>query len=59
MQTLPVTIYAQTRVGISPDMNAVASIIIVAMIALVALLHIITGSGINVVAGAQKESNDG
>jgi ABC-type spermidine/putrescine transport system permease subunit II len=59
VQTLPVNIYAQTRVGVSPDINAVASIIVVAMIGFVALLQVITGSAVNVIAGARKEPSDG
>lgn len=59
VQTLPVSIYALTKVGISPDINAVATIIIVVMIGLVALLQVVTGSAVTVVAGARKDSENG
>jgi ABC-type spermidine/putrescine transport system permease subunit II len=59
VQTLPVNIYAQTRVGITPDINAVSSIIIVATVLLVLALQLVTGSAARVITGQQKDRTNG
>lgn len=55
VQTLPVNIYAQTRVGISPDINAVSTLTIAVMVILVVLLQLASGNAARVVAGTGKE----
>lgn len=59
VQTLPVNIYAQTRVGITPDINAVASIIVVAMFILVIVLQLVSGSAARIVTGQGKDKANG
>ncbi|WP_309131226.1 ABC transporter permease [Brevibacterium sp.] len=51
VQTLPVNIYAQTRVGISPDINAVSTLTILVLIILVVVLQILSGNAAKVVSG--------
>ncbi len=55
VQTLPVNIYAQTRVGVSPDINAVSTLTVVVLVVLVVLLQLVSGNAARVVAGAGKE----
>lgn len=55
VQTLPVNIYAQTRVGISPDINAVSTLTIIAMVLLVVLLQFASGNAAKAISGAGKE----
>lgn len=57
VQTLPVNIYAQTRVGISPDINAVSAITIAVMVVLVVVLQLVSGNAARVVAGTGKEQS--
>ena len=59
VQTLPVEIYTQTRVGLSPDINAVASLIVGVTVVVVVLLQLATGSAARVLGGLGKETSDG
>ncbi len=59
VQTLPVNIYAQTRVGVTPDINAIASIIIVATVLLVLALQLLSGSTARLITGQERDITDG
>jgi ABC-type spermidine/putrescine transport system permease subunit II len=44
VSTLPVQIYSMVRLGVTPDVNALGSIIIVATVVLIIVLNLLTGS---------------
>lgn len=55
VSTLPVQIYSMVRLGVTPDVNALGTIIVVCTVAIVVILHLATGSAARVFTRTQKE----